>query len=473
MAYKGSFYYDDYDLDHYDDSFEYSYDDQLPSFELSDILSCGSTVLKQILKQISYLLVINLIYRVIRQTVSLPEFLKHLSSSLLGWLSTFIFFSTGNFYVLLLNFASYGFLKLLQIYQVKRQGLATIVFQIITIFTCEIIERETTTWQNLRGSALIISMKAISLAYDITSNKLNKLPSIYEYTGYMLCPANLVLGPFVSFLTYKHMAKGMRFSIRHFLHVLVNSFLSIVFIFLSACFLNYLIADDARFIVTYRDAFIFRCSHYFVSFMSAAALLTSGIESKDRASSDIFGYQITRPLDIELPRSLVPVVISWNIPIHLWIKNYVFENLKRYGKFKAIVLTYLISSSLHGLQIQLAAVLLSIGIFSYVEFRLRNLLAEILDACVNANKCVLDEKGCCITKGHEYTTRHFWVKLINFTFGIFTVVLLAYLGVLLDTSVDNQNQFSFYSNLKKWYDLNFFGHIIVLIWYMMYLIAKN
>lgn len=136
-------------------------------------------------------------------------------------------------------------------------------------------------------------------------------------------------------------------------------------------------------------------------------------------------------------------------------------------------MTYLISSSLHGLQIQLAAVLLSIGIFSYVEFRLRNLLAEILDACVNANKCVLDEKGCCITKGHEYTTRHYWVKLINFTFGIFTVVLLAYLGVLLDTSVDNQDQFSFSSNLKKWYDLKFFGHIIVLIWYMMYLIAKN
>lgn len=172
MAYKGSFYYDDYDLDHYDDSFEYSYDDQLPSFELSDILSCGSTVLKQILKQISYLLVINLIYRLIRQTgmwlmagrvthdkdnnnrlifliymhdtfqlihnnfsASLPEFLKHLSSSIFGWVSTFIFFSTGNFYVLLLNFASYGFLKLLQIYQVKRQGLATIIFQIITLFT--------------------------------------------------------------------------------------------------------------------------------------------------------------------------------------------------------------------------------------------------------------------------------------------------------------------------------------------------
>lgn len=151
----------------------------------------------------------------------------------------------------------------------------------------------------------------------------------------------------------------------------------------------------------------------------------------------------------------------------------IFENLKRYGKFKAIILTYLISSSLHGLNIQLAAVLLSIGIFSYVEFRLRNLLAEILDACIAANKCVIDSKGCCLTKGHEFTMTLHWVKLINFIFGMFTIVLLAYLGVLLDTSIDGNNEFSLHGNLKKWYDLNFFGHIIVLIWYIMYLISKN
>lgn len=152
----------------------------------------------------------------------------------------------------------------------------------------------------------------------------------------------------------------------------------------------------------------------------------------------------------------------------------IFENLKRYGKFKAIILTYLISSSLHGLNFQLAAVLLSIGIFSYVEFRLRNLLAEILDACVNANKCAIDSKGCCV-KGHEFTNAILWVKIINLIFGIFTVILLAYLGVLLDTTIDhnNENSSTWYGSLKKWYDLHFFGHIIVLIWWMMYLISKN
>lgn len=150
----------------------------------------------------------------------------------------------------------------------------------------------------------------------------------------------------------------------------------------------------------------------------------------------------------------------------------IFHNLKQFGKFKAILLTYLISSSLHGLNFQLAAVLLSIGIFTFVEYRFRNVLAEILDACVTANKCNRDAANSCTSKGHKNTSTLHWVRMINITFGIFTVVLLAYLGVLLDTSVESKG-FSWERNLKKWIDLKFFGHIIVLIWYFVYLILRN
>jgi len=219
-------------------------------------------------------------------------------------------------------------------------------------------------------------------------------------------------------------------------------------------------------------ALIFRCSHYFISFMSAATLLVSGIDCE--MTSEAFGYQVTKPYDIELPRSLIPVVISWNIPIHLWIKTYIFHNLKPLGQFNAILLTYLISSSLHGLNFQLAAVLLSIGVFTFVEYRFRNVLAEILDACVAANKCNLDATTrSCTSKSHANTTALIWVKMINFAFGIFTIVLLAYLGVLLDTSIDQSKAFSWEQNLKKWIELKFFGHVIVLIWYLIYLILRN
>lgn len=151
----------------------------------------------------------------------------------------------------------------------------------------------------------------------------------------------------------------------------------------------------------------------------------------------------------------------------------IFHNLKQFGNFAAIILTYLISASLHGLNFQLAAVLLSIGVFTFVEYRLRNVLAEILDACVSANKCSPDSTGSCASKGHKNTPTLAWVKMINFAFGVFTVVLLAYLGVLLDTSIDQSKGFSWERNLKKWIELKFFGHIIVFIWFVMYLILRN
>lgn len=99
-------------------------------------------------------------------------------------------------------------------------------------------------------------------------------------------------------------------------------------------------------------------------------------------------------------------------------------------------------------------------------------MAEILDACINANKCQMDPKsGVCLTKGHENTTKKIWVKIINFSFVFFTIVLLTYLGVLVaDTnSIESSGLFA---NLKRWSELNYFGHVIALIWYLIYLILK-
>lgn len=69
MSQKDLLYYEDYDLDSYDD-FEYSYDDRelSSSYVLSDTFNCGKTVLQQISQQIFYLLAINFVYRLIRQT---------------------------------------------------------------------------------------------------------------------------------------------------------------------------------------------------------------------------------------------------------------------------------------------------------------------------------------------------------------------------------------------------------------------
>jgi hypothetical protein len=75
-----------------------------------------------------------------------------------------------------------------------------------------------------------------------------------------------------------------------------------------------------------------------------------------------------------------------------------------------------------------------------------------------------------LPKGHSVTSALCSVKMIKFTLG---VVLLAYLGVLLDLSMDRSGGFSWERNLKKWIELKFFGHLIVAIWFGVYLILKN
>ena len=65
---------------------------------------------------------------------------------------------------------------------------------------------------------------------------------------------------------------------------------------------------------------------------------------------------------MQVPRSLVEVVTSWNLSMHKWLKNYVFRITRpKFGTFAAILLTYIASALLHGLNFQLAAVLLSLG----------------------------------------------------------------------------------------------------------------
>ncbi|CAN7950666.1 unnamed protein product, partial [Ixodes pacificus] len=70
---------------------------------------------------------------------------------------------------------------------------------------------------------------------------------------------------------------------------------------------------------------------------------------------------VTSPKDVEIPRSLVEVVIHWNRSMHTWLRQYVFKATRPLGNFTAILLTYAASSLLHGINFQLAAVLLSLG----------------------------------------------------------------------------------------------------------------
>ena len=59
-------------------------------------------------------------------------------------------------------------------------------------------------------------------------------------------------------------------------------------------------------------------------------------------------------------------------------------------------MTYLASTLLHGLSGQLAAVLLSLGFYTWVEHSLRDKLSNIMDASIGARRETDSRKKVCI-----------------------------------------------------------------------------
>lgn len=80
----------------------------------------------------------------------------------------------------------------------------------------------------------------------------------------------------------------------------------------SSCFGYWFIPDDYReSLLVYRDAFLFRTSHYFVCHLSRGISMAAGYDYTD----------VVHISSIEFPKSIVQVVVQWNIPMHKWLKH--------------------------------------------------------------------------------------------------------------------------------------------------------
>ena len=118
----------------------------------------------------------------------------------------------------------------------------------------------------------------------------------------------------------------------------------------------------------YSTAASFRYSHFFVCLLSQCSLLVAGLGFSPQPDGSVSWYQfrVARPLNVEIPRSLGVVVTSWNLPMHLFLKNCKCENktesiqimfslfsdvfkpaVVRIDKFGAILATYIASALLH------------------------------------------------------------------------------------------------------------------------------
>lgn len=133
----------------------------------------------------------------------------------------------------------------------------------------------------------------------------------------------------------------------------------------------------------------------------------------------------------------------------------VFLQLIPHGRFNAVILTYIVSSLLHGVNVQLSAVLLTLGFATYAEHTIRQKVADIFDACVMANACT----DCT----HRHNHRNVLVIAFNLSFRLLAMLHLAYLGILLDGSVEKPDITKSINTVhQRWNNLDYLSHWIII-----------
>jgi len=288
-----------------------------------------------------------------------------------------------------------------------------------------------------------------------------RVPTFWEYFGYAVCPGTTIFGPWVAYKDYLGIFINPVWNPNWLVKIFFSVTLSLLFLTISTCWIPMFIPDmkmNQKWISAYRDAMSFRASHYFVSFMSEASAVASGFGytppdvTSARSRWDV---PVTEPHNIEVPRSLVDVVVSWNIPMHKWLKKYCYRNIvqltgSRYGKFPAVLSTFLASIFLHGLNFQLGAVLFSLAVLTFLEAEIRLKLANLFSASIAARRNLNDV--------YRYREGSIVTILANLLFGILTVLHLMYLGVMFDQNELQEEGYRWTHTIDKWKSLGFFSH---------------
>lgn len=320
-------YYDDYFDDYYTDT-----DVDLEMFEprFENIWTdCVWPSLAQITAYAIKFIAVNFVFRLLTQSFIRNKIWSHLVSVVCGVVLIWLTVEAGYIYIYGFMIVSYGMISVLYKVRQKRVGYVMSCFVLGVLLLCEYLESDKRLWHQLRGCLMIIVMKIISLAFDIDATKTKELPGVIQFMGYLLCPASVILGPWHSYNEYTYIFETSQWNLKYFFHIFINAILSITFLLTSNCFIYGIIPDNTwKWVVAYRDALSFRCSHYFVSFLSQATMTAAGFATvttppdiSGHTYTNLVGYEVTKPHKIELPRSLLQVVVGWNVPMHNWLKQ--------------------------------------------------------------------------------------------------------------------------------------------------------
>uniref|UniRef100_A0A672M6A8 Protein-serine O-palmitoleoyltransferase porcupine-like n=1 Tax=Sinocyclocheilus grahami TaxID=75366 RepID=A0A672M6A8_SINGR len=370
---------------------------------------CLLPTVQHSLEQVWQLLLICLVCRLLWR-LGLPPFLKHLSTVAGGFYTLYLFFELHMVWVVLLSLLCYLVLFLC------RHSSSRVPFLSITILIylllVELHMMDTTTWHKMRGSQMVVAMKAVSLAFDLDKGIVEKFPSPVEFMGYIYFVGTVIFGPWISFNSYMDAVESRKLSVSWFLKSVFSCVKSQLCLVISNCIVPYLfpyfisVFGDKllrnfvilliRWLQAYENTLSFHFSNYFVSYLGEMSTTLAGAgftEEKDNLKWDL---TIAKPLNVEFPRSMVEVVTSWNLPMSRWLNTCIlFRKALIYGSFTAIILTYTASTLLHmsGLSFHIGAVLFTLGFITYIkhgEYLKR--LSVILNACVLSKRCPSDCK---------------------------------------------------------------------------------
>ncbi|KAL5014250.1 hypothetical protein ScPMuIL_008520 [Solemya velum] len=478
---EDDFYYDD--LENLDESLLDAYfDGEDIDPELADLLAayrqrdmqhydriaftdlyqnCMWPTVTQTIESIVPLLFYCFLYRLVctfRQTDSnefgVPVWFLHVSSALFGVLALKSFFDMSLLYLLMHCSLSY-FVFVVTSWRWRHLCGITISISVVAyLLTCELFLVDKVNWHRIRGAQIILSMKIIGVGFDHSNGNVEKLPDVTQFLGYCLNVGSVIFGPWVSYQDYLQAVKldYKALDIWWFYKILTTPLLALVCVTVSSCLIPWAVLNDQhKWILAYRDAQSFRFSHYFVSYLSEISATMVGLGASVIEGDVRWDLKVSKPLHVEFPRSLVEVVTNWNIPLHQWLKTYVFRTARPMGTFAAVLFTYIASALLHGLNFQLATVLLSLGFYSYIEFVFREKLSSIFDACIQAKRC---KEDC----NHHYKQYHPTVFLTNLSFAALAIFHLAYLGLMFDSSAEEEKGYTMQHTLGKWSELNFASH---------------
>lgn len=308
-----------------------------------------------------------------------------------------------------------------------------------------------------RGILMTMAMKYVT-AHCCRSR------SIQPNLAYFLHPASCILGPWHELtlqddeviINKKKIFMDFLKQLRRYIITISMSF--VINVFGNIVFLvNYQNTIYMPFLChVYLTALEFRIGHYFACYLAMAHLqLWISPKSRKIKFCDILAVEI-------MPRSLASLVGSWNIPMHEWLKKYVFIPLNRttHIRIVPILITYLVSCTLHGFKSPIWCALMSVGIFSFIEHLLRSKLADICSSCILTRSCKKNETGSCLKK-HQNTTKSTFVLGVNFLFTLMVIFHLTYTSYVLNgNSEGDSDHTSIYQVRAMWTELSFISHWI-------------